>query len=59
MKMKLFADSYELVVDSNKVHIRNVCCPAHQYLTLNSSCDFDTFVRILYECFWNAQRSYT
>ena len=28
-------------------------------LTLNSSCDFDTFVRIRYECFLSAQRSYT
>ena len=28
-------------------------------LTLNSSCDFDTFVRILHEYFLSAQISYT
>ena len=28
-------------------------------VVINSSCDFDTFVCILYECFASAQRSYT
>ena len=27
--------------------------------TLNSSCDFDSFVCILYECVLSAQKSYT
>ena len=38
---------------------RRVCFTINITVVINGSCDFDTFVRILYECFASAQRSYT
>ena len=48
----------ELWFDNLK-YIRACTCSINLKLTVNSSCDFDTFVRIHYECFPSAQRSYT